>query len=110
MDPGPSTAGLCYDTATFFLKVLQTAVSEYGDLTRKTVTKVAEKLAIPGKRTLTEGIMMKEYKYTPETFPDLVVGNDFYTFPVIQYMGGESLMVWPPHVKTTDLAIPDNIK
>jgi branched-chain amino acid transport system substrate-binding protein len=110
MDPGPSTAGLCYDTASFFHKVLQTAVAQYGDLTRETVTKVADELVIPGKLTLTEGIMMKEYKYDQSSFPDLVVGNDFYMFPVIQYMGGESLMVWPPHVKTTDLAIPENIK
>jgi branched-chain amino acid transport system substrate-binding protein len=110
IDPGPSTAGLCYDTATFFLKVLQTAVEKYGDLTRETVAKTAEELVMTGELSLTEGIMMKEYKYTKETFPDLVVGNDHYMFPVIQYMGGESIMIWPPHVKAADLAIPENIK
>ncbi|MDR1309839.1 MAG: ABC transporter substrate-binding protein [Deltaproteobacteria bacterium] len=105
-EPGPSTGGLCYDTATFFLKVLQTALEKYGELTTETITKCAEELVMTGQLSLTEGIMMKEYKYTPETFPDLVVGNDFYMFPVIQYMGGESIMIWPPHVKTKDLQIP----
>ena len=33
MEPGPSTAGLCYDTASFFLKVLQTTLEKYGELT-----------------------------------------------------------------------------
>ncbi|MDR1546427.1 MAG: ABC transporter substrate-binding protein [Deltaproteobacteria bacterium] len=110
IEPGPSTAGLCYDTASFFLKVLQTTLAEHGELTAATITKTAEELVIPGKLSLTEGIMMKEYKYTTETFPDLVVGDDFYMFPVIQYMGGESRMIWPPHVKTNDLAVPDYVK
>ncbi|MDR1676931.1 MAG: ABC transporter substrate-binding protein [Deltaproteobacteria bacterium] len=109
-EPGPSTAGLCYDTASFFLKVLQATLENYGELTTENITKTADELVIPGKLTLTEGLMMKEYKYTPETFPDLVVGNDHYMFPVVQYKGGESLMIWPPHVKTADLGIPANIK
>ncbi|MDR1296889.1 MAG: ABC transporter substrate-binding protein [Deltaproteobacteria bacterium] len=110
IDPGPSTAGLCYDTASFFLKVLQTTLEKYGELTRETIAKAAEELVITGELTLTEGIMMKEYKYTPEVFPDLVVGDDYYMFPVIQYMKGESIMVWPSHVRTTEIAIPDYAK
>ncbi|MDR1049782.1 MAG: ABC transporter substrate-binding protein [Deltaproteobacteria bacterium] len=110
IDPGPSTAGLCYDTASFFLKVLQTTLEKYGELTRETIAKAAEELVVTGELTLTEGIMMKEYKYTPEVFPDLVVGDDYYMFPVIQYMKGESIMVWPPHVRTTEMAIPDYAK
>ncbi len=105
-EPGPSTAGLCYDTATFFRKVLQTTLEKYGDLTTENITKCAEEMVIPGELTLTEGIMMKEYKYTRETFPDLVVGNDYYMFPVIQYKGGQPSMIWPPHVKQRDIEIP----
>lgn len=105
-EPGPSTAGLCYDTATFFRKVLQTTLEKYGELTTETLTKCAEELVMTGQLALTEGIMMKEWKYTPETFPDLVVGNDYHMFPVIQYMKGQSTMIWPAHVKNGDLRIP----
>ncbi|MDR0355188.1 MAG: ABC transporter substrate-binding protein [Deltaproteobacteria bacterium] len=109
-EPGPSTGGLCYDTASFFLKVLQTTLEKYGELTTETIAKCAEELVMTGELSFTEGIMMKEYKYTAETFPDLVVGNDYYMFPVIQYMGGESIMIWPPHVKVRDLGVPDYVK
>ncbi len=105
-EPGPSTAGLCYDTATFFRKVLQTTLEKYGDLTTENLMKCAEEMVVPGELSLTEGIMMKEYKYTKENFPDLEVGNDYYMFPVIQYMKGQSTMIWPPHVKTGDLQVP----
>lgn len=63
-----------------------------------------------GRLTYADGIMMKEYKYAPETFPDLIVGNDHYMFPVIQYKGGQSTMVWPPAFKTADITIPDRAK
>ena len=105
-EPGPSTAALCYDTATFFRKVLQTTLEKYGDLTTENLVKCAEELVMTGELSLTEGIMMKEYKYTKESFPDLVVGNDHYMFPVIQYMKGQSTVLWPPHVKTQDIDIP----
>jgi branched-chain amino acid transport system substrate-binding protein len=110
-EPGPSTAGLCYDTASFFLLVLQTTFETQGGvLNKETIMKVAEEMVIPGTLSLTDGIMMKEYKYTEETFPDLVVGDDFYMFPVIQYMGGESVMVWPEHVRAKPMEIPDYAK
>ncbi|MGL4209472.1 MAG: ABC transporter substrate-binding protein, partial [Candidatus Adiutrix sp.] len=105
-EPGPSTAGMCYDTATFFRKVLQTTLEKYGELNTANITKCAEELVMVGELTLTEGIMMKEYKYTKESFPDLVVGNDHYMFPVIQYMKGEPAMIWPPYFKKQDILIP----
>ena len=105
-EPGPSTAGLCYDTATFFRKVLQTTLEKYGDLNTENIMKCAEEMVMTGELSLTEGIMMKEYKYTKETFPDLVVGNDYYMFPVVQYKSGQPSMVWPPHVKQKDIEIP----
>lgn len=105
-EPGPSSAGLCYDSARFFRTVLQTTLEKYGELTTATITKTADELVATGELTFTDGIMMKEYKYTKETFPDLVVGNDYYMFPVIQYMKGQSTMVWPPHVKVRDIEIP----
>ena len=79
-------------------------------MNKETLQKCADEQVIPGKLTFTGGIMMKEYKYTPETFPDPVVGKGYYIFPVIQYFGGKGEVVWPEDVKTTDLKIPPGTK
>lgn len=109
-EPGASSAAMCYDTVRYFIKVLQTTLKDYGALNKETLQKCADEQVIPGKLTFTGGIMMKEYKYTPETFPDPVVGKGYYIFPVIQYFGGKGEVVWPEDVKTTDLKIPPGAK
>ena len=104
-DPGPSTAGMCYDLANYFIKVLQTTLDTYGEITTETLTKCAEEKVITGELTYTDGIIHAEYKYTPETFPDPVVGSGYYMFPVIQYMDGETNVVWPSDQKDSELQI-----
>ena len=104
-DPGPSTAGMCYDLANYFIKVLQTTLDTYGEITTETLTKCAEELVITGELTYTDGIIHSEYKYTPETFPDPVVGSGYYMFPVIQYMDGGTNVVWPADQKDSELQI-----
>jgi len=94
-EPGPSTAGLAYDSAKFLLKVMDEALKRYGDISRETLAKAGKELVATGQLTFTEGIMMKCYKYTPETFPDPVIGEDYYMFPVIQYFGGKGTIIWP---------------
>jgi branched-chain amino acid transport system substrate-binding protein len=39
--------------------------------------------------------MMETYVYTPETAPDPVVGEGYYTFPVLQYFDGEGKIIFP---------------
>jgi len=39
---------------------------------------------------------MKEYKDTPETIPDPVVGQGYYIFPVLQYFDGVGKVIFPP--------------
>ena len=106
-EPGPSAAGMCYDWTRFFIKVMNTALSEYGDLSTESFRKVADNFVIPGKLTFTDGIIHKEYKYTPESFPDPVVDQQHYVFPVIQYFDGKGKIVWPIAWKEQDLAIPN---
>ena len=49
---------------------------------------------------------MKDFRFTEESFPDPVVGQDYYIFPVIQYFGGEGTLIWPGDWKEADLQIP----
>ena len=109
-EPGASSAGMCYDWANFFIKVMNKTLEEYGSLSTENFVKCAEEWVISGKLTYTDGIIHKEYKYTPETFPDPVVDQDHYIFPVVQYFGGEGKMVWPDAWKDQDLQIPDFAK
>ena len=55
-------------------------------------------------------IIHEQYKYTPKSIPDPVVGVGYYIFAVIQYFGGEGKMVWPDAWKEADLQIPATMK
>lgn len=108
--PSASSAGLMYDGAGFLIKILRKTYELYGELNSKTIHKVAHELVRTGKLTYTEGILMKEYKYTPETVPDPVVDKDHFIYPVIQYFEGEGTVVWPEEWAEADLQIPEYLK
>src|SRR6516165_8463589 len=59
-----------------------------------------------GKLTYTDGIMMKEYKFTAQSVPDPVIGTDAFIFPVIQYFSGKPLIVFPAAQKTAVFKAP----
>jgi branched-chain amino acid transport system substrate-binding protein len=105
-EPSPSAAGLSYDEACFFIKIAQRTYEKYGELTRETLYKVGMEEVVTGKLTYTDGILMEEYKYTPETMPDFVVGKGNFIFPVIQYFGGEGTVVYPDEAREADLKVP----
>ncbi len=101
--PSTSAAGLSYDFANFFIKVLQTTLQDYGELTSETIYKTGKEKVWTGQLTYTDGIVMSEYKYSEDTIPDMVVGKGYYIFPVLQYHGGESTVIWPDEWKTGDI-------
>ena len=94
-DPSASSAGLAYDYAGIFHLVAKRAIEKYGELTSDTLYKIGREELWPGTLTYKDGILMKEYKYSDETYPDAVVGKDNFIFPVIQYFTGTSKIVWP---------------
>lgn len=104
LTPSPSSGGLAYDGMNFFLKVLQTTYDDYGELTKEAVYKTVQNKVWTGELTFTtaEGaIVMSNYDFSNP--PDPVVGKGFYTFPVLQYMDGEGLYIWPPEFQNADL-------
>ncbi len=106
-EPGASSGGLCYDTVSFFIEVMQATFQKFGKLDKESFAQFAESDVMTGKFTFTKGLFMKEYKYTPQNFPDLEVGKDYYIFPVIQYFDGKASIVWPDDWKNADIKIPD---
>lgn len=107
IEPSPSSAGLAYDEVNFFIKILQEAYKADGKLDSETLYKFGNERVMTGQVTYTDGILMKEYKFTAESAPDLVVGPDHFTFPVIQYDGGVGKTIWPEAMREVDIAIPE---
>jgi branched-chain amino acid transport system substrate-binding protein len=108
--PSPPASGLSYDGFNFFVKVLQRTLTKYGKITSEDIHKIVVDEVNTGKLTYTEAdgsILMKEYKFTPETDPDPVVGPDYYFFPVIQYENGKSYAIYPESMKARNF-IPPN--
>jgi branched-chain amino acid transport system substrate-binding protein len=103
IDPSPSAAGISYDSSNFFIKIAEATIKEYGELNSENLHKFAEEKVATGQFTYTDGIVMKEYKYTADTEPDPIVGEGYYTFPVLQYMNGEGKVIWPDAWKVADL-------
>jgi branched-chain amino acid transport system substrate-binding protein len=96
IEPSPSAAGLAYDGMHLFVEVLKNTLAQYGELNRETIYKWARENIHTGKWSYKDGIIMKEYKYTPETIPDPVVGQGYYIFPVLQYFDGVGKVIFPP--------------
>jgi branched-chain amino acid transport system substrate-binding protein len=94
--PSPSAAGLAYDGSNFFIAMAKAVIDESGELTSETIYNFVKDKIWTGEWTYTDGIVMSEYKYMPDTVPDPVVGKGYYIFPVLQYFDGEGKVVYPP--------------
>ena len=110
IEPSPSSAGLAYDETLFFIKVLQQALQDTGELTSESIFTTGKDKMWTTQLTLTDGLLMKEYKFTPETLPDMVVGQGAFVFPVIQYFGGVGKTIWPDEIKEQDMQVPPYAK
>lgn len=105
--PSPSSGGLSYDGMNFFIKVLQTTYEDTGELSSEAVFQTVQDKVWTGEMVFTAddgAIVMNEYNFS--TPPDPVIGGDYYTFPVLQYMDGEGLVVWPESIATDELQVP----
>jgi branched-chain amino acid transport system substrate-binding protein len=95
--PSPSAGGLSYDGSNFFIAVAKAAYADAGEqLSSEIIYNFVKNHVWTGEWTYTDGIVMNEYKYTPDTVPDPVVGKGYYIFPVLQYFDGEGKIVYPP--------------
>ena len=102
--PSPSAAGLAYDGTNFFIAVANEVIkANNGELTGDGIYKFVKDKIWTGQWTYKDGIVMPEYKYTPDTIPDPVVGAGEYMFPVLQYFDGESKIVFPNDIANQPL-------
>jgi len=102
--PSPSSGGLSYDGTKFFLSLAQDAYAEYGELSSDVIYNFVKDNIWTGKWTFTDGIVMNEYKTSPEEKPDPTVGKGYYIFPVLQYFDGEGKVIYPPEWAVQELS------
>lgn len=96
LTPSPSSAGLSYDGVNFLITMLEATYHDYGKLTSETIYATKQNKIWTGELTysLDDGaIVMNEYNFSDP--PDPLVGGEYYTFPILQYMDGEALAIWP---------------
>jgi branched-chain amino acid transport system substrate-binding protein len=102
--PSPSSGGLSYDGMNFFIKVMQTTFDDTGELSSAAIYETVKNKVWTGDLTFTTAdgaIVMSAYDFSDP--PDAIVGKGYYTFPVLQYMDGDSITIWPPEFQEADL-------
>jgi branched-chain amino acid transport system substrate-binding protein len=107
-NPSPSSGGLSYDGFRMFIKILERTNELHGKLDKQTIHKTMLEEVNTGKLTYGKkdgAIIMNEYKYTPETMPDMVVGPDAYFFPILQYKAGKGHIIFPEDWKQKDFEL-----
>ncbi len=108
--PSTSSAGLAHDGTKMLLEILQAVYDEHEMLSSELIQQFVEEDIWTGDWSMTDGIVMVEYLYTPETIPDPVVGPGYYTFPVLQYeyVDGKCLgkPIYPVEGAVQDLMVP----
>jgi branched-chain amino acid transport system substrate-binding protein len=107
LSPSPSSAGLSFDGTKMFMEIAQAVYDLHGELSSELIYEFLRDEVLTGNWSMTDGLIMKEYKYTPETAPDPVIGADYYTFPVRQYeyVDGECVgkIIFPSNLAVQDL-------
>ena len=109
LPPTPSAAGISYDAAGMFLKVLHRALDKYGKLDSTTIHAIMKDEMRTGKLTYgydDGAVIMKEYKFTEESYPDPVTDEEHWFMPVIQYRDGKIEVIYPLANKTMDFIPP----
>lgn len=98
-EPSPSSGGLAFDSANFFIKIAKRTLKKYGQINAETLRKVVLDEVLTGKLTYTAAdgaITVPRFRYTPNSVPDPVVGIDDWYMPVIQYENGKGKIIYPP--------------
>lgn len=107
-EASPTSTGQAYDYTNFFIKVARRVLEKYNNMDRESFYKVLVEELNTGKLTYSEqegALLQKQYKYTPESMPDPVVGPDHYFFPVLQYFEGKGYVVYPEDRKERDIVL-----
>jgi len=108
-EPSPSAAGTMYDFTRFFIWVAQQTLAKTGTIDKTTLYNTSQELIKNGQMAY-KGFVNVEYKFTPESLPEPLVGDKYFMTPVVQYFGGVAKVVWPTANREAAIQIPDSAK
>ncbi len=97
-DPSPSSGGLAFDSANFFIKVAERTLEKHGELNSENLRKVVMEELLTGKLTYSAedgAITVARFRYTESSLPDPEVGIEDWYLPVIQYWDGKGEIIFP---------------
>ena len=86
-----------------WIEIARLVYQDSGELSSNTLADFIRNRLLTGKWSYTQGCIMREYKYLPETSPDPVVGPRYFTFPVLEYVDGEGTAIFPSEPDEHDL-------
>lgn len=95
-DPSPAAGGLAYDATRFFIAIAKEVIKTDGKLTSEGIYTFVQQKVWTGQFTFKDGVVNAEYKYTPDTLPDPVVGPGEFFFPIVQFKDGQPKIIYPP--------------
>jgi len=98
-------AGIAYDFDNYFIKIAKRAFEKHGKIDKESLHKINMEEVITGKLIYDAGdgaIIMKRLKFTSQTVPDPVFGQNDWFVPIVQYMDGKGQVVFPGDIKTKD--------
>jgi branched-chain amino acid transport system substrate-binding protein len=95
-EPSPSTGGLAYDNALFAFAVIEEVLKRTGGVWDQHAKELVVDIVRKEHFAFKDGILMETYQEDPNDPPDLIVGEHYYIFPVIQYFDGKGKIIWPP--------------
>lgn len=110
IEPSAAFAGQDYDWTRFFIKIANETLKEKGALNSENLYQYSQEKVLTGKTTFDDAVIMKQLKFDSSSSPDPVVGEGEYIFPVVQYEGGNPVVIWPTYQKNGELKIPDSAK
>jgi branched-chain amino acid transport system substrate-binding protein len=95
--PGPASGGMAYDATNFFIGVAQETYQRTGELSSETLYAFVKDEVWTGQWSYNDGVMVEAYTFSEETIPDPILDQDAYLFPVLQYVDGDGMIVFPPN-------------
>lgn len=104
--PSPFNGGQVWDYMRFFIKCGEATIDKYGVLDSESLHKFATEVLMVGDFTFTDGIIMENYKFDANSAPGPVVGEGYYTYPVLQFMGPNINPIWPSSQASSEFKLP----
>jgi len=108
--PSAACEGVHWDHTNNFIETCRQTLEIYGELNSETLYHYGRDYVYTGRYEYTGGITQRAFKWTPETAPSPVVGEDYFYASVIQFIDGEMISVYPENRKVADFIVPDYAK